>query len=174
MVHANISKGFTLVEVIMVMVILSILAIVAAPRFVNFQSSAYKTVQKSTIQAVKSTMSLGQVKAAIEGKVNGTIPINGKNVCFESGYPAVKIDKSKCTEPDPVNFLALMELDKKQITVVKDKNATNGTPVDQAMTANFADANTLYLKIHTDCFVKVTKEAGTPEPTVEPDGNCGD
>lgn len=172
MVHTNISKGFTLVEVIMVMVILSILAIVVAPRFVLFQSTAYSSKRNSTIQAVKSTMSLGQVKAAVEGKVDGTISINGENVCFVSGYPAVKIDASTCTESNPVNFLALMELDKKKITVVKNKS-DDGTSVDVAMTAVFANVDTLYLKIHTDCFVKVTKVANVPKPKVDPEGDCG-
>jgi prepilin-type N-terminal cleavage/methylation domain-containing protein len=174
MVHTKISKGFTLVEVIMVMVILSILAIVAAPRFINFQSSAYKTVQKATIQAVNSTMSLGQVKAAVDGHVNGTISINEKNVCFESGYPSVKIDTSKCTAPDSVNFLALMDLDD-SIKVVKKTDDTGSavTAVETAMKKDFADVATIFLKIHDKCFVKVEKKDTLAKPVVTKEGDCG-
>ena len=75
-------RGFTLVEIIMVMVILSILAIVAAPRFINLQSSAYKVQQKNIIAAVNSTISLGQVKAAVDGVTNGKIEIDDKFICF--------------------------------------------------------------------------------------------
>ncbi len=78
--------GFTLIELVVVIVILGILAVTAAPRFLNLQGDA----RASTLQGLKGAMSgaAGIVygKAAIKGvetKVSGSVD----NISIVYGYP---------------------------------------------------------------------------------------
>ena len=63
----GISSGFTLIELIVVIVILGILAVSAAPRFINLQSDARAATLKALMGAVKSANSMILGKAVIHG-----------------------------------------------------------------------------------------------------------
>ena len=63
----GISSGFTLIELIVVIVILGILAVSAAPRFINLQSDARAATLNAMMGAVKSANSLILGKAVIHG-----------------------------------------------------------------------------------------------------------
>jgi len=62
------SAGFTLIELIIVIVILGILAVTAAPKFMNLQGDARKSTVSSLSGAVKSAASMAYSKAIIAGK----------------------------------------------------------------------------------------------------------
>ena len=62
------SAGFTLIELIIVIVILGILAVTAAPKFINLQGDARKSTVSSLSGAVKSAASMAYSKAIIAGK----------------------------------------------------------------------------------------------------------
>lgn len=62
-----ISSGFTLIELIVVIVILGILAVSAAPRFINLQSDARAATLNAMMGAVKSANSLILGKAVLHG-----------------------------------------------------------------------------------------------------------
>lgn len=66
----NKQKGFTLIELVVVIIILGILAVTAAPKFINLQSDA----RKSTLEGMKGALQGGNTllysKAAIQGKEN--------------------------------------------------------------------------------------------------------
>ena len=71
-------QGFTLVELIIVIVILGILAVTAAPRFLNFQGDAKVSVLRGIEGSLRAAVSLVEGKAIIAGQ-NAT-PLS----CFEN------------------------------------------------------------------------------------------
>ncbi|AWB68812.1 prepilin-type cleavage/methylation domain-containing protein [Saccharobesus litoralis] len=84
-------QGFTLIELVIVIVILGILAVTAAPKFLDIQGDA----QASTVQAVAGSMKTAsdmiRAKALIEGVQNTAstdIDLdNGQDVDVAFGYP---------------------------------------------------------------------------------------
>lgn len=60
-------KGFTLIELIIVIVILGILAVTAAPKFFDFSSSARASTVEGAKAAIQGAMQIEYAKAAIDG-----------------------------------------------------------------------------------------------------------
>jgi MSHA pilin protein MshA len=85
-VKAN-QEGFTLIELVVVIVILGILAVTAAPKFIDLTGDA----KASTIQAVKGSLNsaadMAHAKSLVNGTLNDAISIAGKNINFKNGYP---------------------------------------------------------------------------------------
>ena len=64
----NQQKGFTLIELVVVIIILGILAVTAAPKFINLQSDARKSTLEGMKGALQGANTLLYSKAAIQGK----------------------------------------------------------------------------------------------------------
>jgi len=80
-------QGYTLVEVVIVLLVLGILASIAIPRFVNLRSDALQGTLQGIEGALHSTTGIYQPLAAIRGVQTGNLLVNGTNVQFHSGFP---------------------------------------------------------------------------------------
>ncbi|SKC33409.1 Type II secretion system protein G precursor [Photobacterium piscicola] len=80
-------NGFTLIELVVVIVILGILAVTAAPKFLNLQDDARASSLQGLKGAIEGAAGITYGKAAIQGKeaaVSGSVD----NIAIVYGYPA--------------------------------------------------------------------------------------
>ncbi|PHZ59391.1 MSHA biogenesis protein MshA [Photobacterium leiognathi] len=79
--------GFTLIELVVVIVILGILAVTAAPKFMNLQNDARKASLEGLKGSIQGAAGIVYGKAAIEGveSVSSGKSVNGIPLAF--GYP---------------------------------------------------------------------------------------
>jgi MSHA pilin protein MshA len=80
--------GFTLVELIVVIVILGILAAVAVPRFLGLESQARAASIRSLGGTINSAVSMAHGICVAQNCVtNQVITMDGKPITFRFGYP---------------------------------------------------------------------------------------
>ena len=81
-------SGFTLIELILVIIMLGVLSVTALPRFVDLTGEANAAVLKSMAGTLKSTANIAHTKAIIarrNGGFNNGFDFDG--VYFDRGYP---------------------------------------------------------------------------------------
>ena len=82
-------KGFTLIELVVVIVILGILAATAAPKFIDLTGDAKTSVMQGVQGSINSAVNLVHAKALVAGQTGdeGAIKIGDKYYAVEHGYP---------------------------------------------------------------------------------------
>jgi len=84
-------NGFTLIELVIVIIVLGILAATAVPKFINLQDDARDSAMAGAEAAVHSAANIVYSKSAIAGdetQSGQTIDENGDTINTEFGYPA--------------------------------------------------------------------------------------
>ncbi|NQZ39974.1 type II secretion system protein [Moritella sp.] len=85
------NAGFTLIELVIVIIVLGILAATAVPKFINLQDDAKKAAMKGVESALHSAANIVYSKAAINGiesNSSGSISTSSGDVAVVWGYPA--------------------------------------------------------------------------------------
>ncbi|ANQ22722.1 MSHA biogenesis protein MshA [Vibrio natriegens] len=157
--------GFTLIELVVVIVILGILAVTAAPRFLNLQSDARASALEGLKGAIDGAAGIVYGKSAIEGEEslpssNTPAPL-ADNIATNFGFPTV------AALPTAVNGL---ENDWQQITVTQ-ANVPDGVTVQAYAfenTPNTAATNEFIFDFNnttsTGCFVVYVEAQNATTP----------
>jgi MSHA pilin protein MshA len=90
----NRQQGFTMIELIMVIVILGVLAAVALPKFYDMQADARMAKMNAALGAIKSASAIAHSAYLMAGNSPATVTMEGASVPLVNGYPDVNATAS--------------------------------------------------------------------------------
>jgi MSHA pilin protein MshA len=136
-------QGFTLIELVVVIIILGILAVTAAPKFINLQGDARASTLQGVKGAIQGANSLVFSKAALIGKEKGTQSVDiGSSVSVVTLDGYMLATKASLESGMEISFDAKANPQLKTADWIVDAtDATAGTPGTAKIYAHGAPAN---------------------------------